>query len=261
MFNGFRIGLGGSYNIRNPLYNTTGFSFVDETKRNFTANFPYAKYPSDNFQSYNSLIVGAKIFISFKQKYYTRPHEKIITGSKYPKLILSYTKGIPSMGSSVNFDQLEIEMNDKLHFGLFGESEYSLSTGKFLNNKNVGVAEMKHFNGNETNLAPVSHMRSFNLLPYYDYSTDNFYVEGHYEHHFKGLILNRIPLLKKMKWQEVGGAHLLMTDKINYAELSIGIEHIFKIFRIDFVTSYSNTQKLRAGFLFGVSSSGFIQIN
>lgn len=261
LFNGFKIGIGGSYNIRNPLENTTGFSLVDESKRNFTANFPYAKTWRDNFSSYNSLILGAKIFITFKQKYYTRPHEKIITGSKYPKLIISYTKGIPTLGSNENFDQLELEVTDKLHFGIFGESEYSISGGKFLNNKQVGIAELKHFNGNETKLAPVSHMRSFNLLPYYIYSTDNYYLEGHYEHHFKGLLLNRIPLIKKLKWQEVGGAHLLMTDKINYAEFSVGIEHILKIFRIDFVTSYSNTQKLRAGFLFGVSSNGLIQIN
>jgi len=68
-------------------------------------------------------------------------------------------------------------------------------------------------------------------------------------------------LLKKLKWYEVAGAHYLYNPNIRYAELSVGLEHIFKFLRIDFVTSYSNTQQLRAGVLIGLQLNGAISIN
>jgi len=39
---------------------------------------------------------------------------------------------------------------------------------------------------------------TFALLDYYEFVADT-YIESHIEHHFNGFILNRIPLLKKLK--------------------------------------------------------------
>ena len=44
--------------------------------------------------------------------------------------------------------------------------------------------------------------RTFQLLNYYDFVTDA-YMNVYMEHHFNGLIFNRIPLLKKTKWRSL----------------------------------------------------------
>ena len=93
------------------------------------------------------------------------------------------------------------------------------------------------------------------LLPYYQYSTTASFVEAHAEHHFNGYILNRIPLIKKLKWQLVGGVHYLHTNNLSHhTELSVGVERVFKVIRIDGVWNLNNTTgekwgvRLRLGF-------------
>ena len=44
--------------------------------------------------------------------------------------------------------------------------------------------------------------RTFQLLNYYDFVTDA-YVNVYLEHHFNGLLLNRLPLIKKTKWRSL----------------------------------------------------------
>ena len=77
----------------------------------------------------------------------------------------------------------------------------------------------------------------FQLLDYYQYSTRARYVEAHYNHHFNGFIFNKVPLLRRLKWQEVFTLNYLYTPTAgNYLELGAGIEHIFGLGRVDFYT-------------------------
>ena len=52
------------------------------------------------------------------------------------------------------------------------------------------------------NQAIFSVPRTFDLLNYYDFVTDT-YISGHFEQHFNGFILNRIPLVKKLNLRSV----------------------------------------------------------
>jgi hypothetical protein len=67
------------------------------------------------------------------------------------------------------------------------------------------------------------------------------------------LLTNKIPLFNKLKWTLVGGANTFFVDKNNYyAEVFVGLENIFKIFRLDVVTAYQpglgNQYGVRIGF-------------
>ncbi len=259
--NGIRLTAKASYNHREPLLNTTEKTFNDRPGDHFTINYPFADSLQTNFTTYNALITTIGFKINFKQQYYTRPYEKVIVGSKYPTLRLFYTKGWHVLNSKVNFDQVEAEVADNLKFGLLGKSRYLLRAGYFINNNSVGDVEQKHFMGNQTILALSDHLHGFQLLPYYDFSTHEYYAEGHYEHHFNGFFLNKIPLLRKLKLKEVGSAHYLITPEINYAELSVGIEHILKVFRVDWINSFSNQLKLKSGFVIGINLGDAIQID
>ena len=251
LINGLNGGLGLSYNKRSPLFNSTAFTFNDGDDF-FIPNDPLIQELLAPDKKTNALIAELKFDIHFKQKYYTRPHEKVIIGSKFPSLEILYRKGM----NEVDFDFVEATIKDDVKIGLLGLSEYNISAGYFLNANIVSKADMKHFNGNQTILAPVNHLTSFQLLPYYYYSTQNYFLEAHYEHHFGGFILNKIPLLRKLNLKEVAGIHYLKTKEINYAEINIGLENLFKILRVDWVTSYSNTLQLTSGIRIGLNLFG-----
>jgi len=59
----------------------------------------------------------------------------------------------------------------------------------------------------------------------------NWFVEGHYMHHFNGAIINNIPLIKKLKLRTVAGAGFMWIKGSNYRyeEIFGGVERIFKL--------------------------------
>ena len=59
--------------------------------------------------------------------------------------------------------------------------------------------------GNQT---PIYTAVTFNLMDYGEFVSDR-YASLQYQHHFEGLFLNRVPLLKKMKLRLVGTANVL----------------------------------------------------
>jgi hypothetical protein len=89
------------------------------------------------------------------------------------------------------------------------------------------------------------------MMNYYEFVSDQFISAGVF-HHFEGLFLNKLPLLRKLKWREVATAKavwgtvnennrrtllfpstLRALDSGPYLETSIGIENIAKVFRVD----------------------------
>ena len=209
-----------------------------------------------SFLTNNAFTAEFTFQIQFKQKYYTLPHQKIISGSKFPKLTIGYKKAIPVLGADANFDLLNASVSDEVKLGLFGKFSYRLKGGGFLSAKKLYFMDFKHFIGNQTTVNTSDYLNSFRLLPYYTYSTDRWFTEAHAEHHFNGFIINKIPLLKKLKVQEVIGGHFLSNNKVNYYyEVNFGIEKIFKVLRIDYVLGYTANAKLKQGFTFGINMS------
>ena len=114
------------------------------------------------------------------------------------------------------------------------------------------IQDYQHFNGNRT-LRASEYVNSFQLAKYYANSTtSSFYTFGHLEHHFNGLITNKIPLFKRLNWNLVaGGNAFYVNSKNNYTEVFAGLENIFKLLRIDFVVAYINGTKGLTGIRIG----------
>jgi hypothetical protein len=250
LFNGFYISPGLEYANRISLINTSNYSFAKSNK-DYTSNNPIPNSsPGYSFVNNKALTVDLKVEYTFKQRYYTMPNMKYITGSKYPKLVLNYKKGINAMGSVVNYDLITFGIEQALNLKRFGKSDYAITAGTFLNNKSMYFMDYYHFIGNKTLFSNFG-LSNFQLLDYYTYSTKKQFIEGHWEHNFVGLFLNKVPLLKKLKLQEIGKISVLTTDGINsYSEISIGVKRLG--FRADFVTSFSNQQKLSNGIRIGI---------
>ncbi len=245
-----------AYHNRSPLSNTNFHSWINSDQTNFTSNTTDIQNFDNTLTNYQALLFKATANIRFKQKYYTRPHQKVIIGSKYPTLKLFYTKGIAALGSDVNFDLIEAQISDKMKLGLLGYFTYQGSAGYFFNKNIIRVAEYKHFTANQTMFSGFSSVSRFELLPYYRYSTNQYYAQIHAEQHFQGFITNKIPLLRKLKMKETAGAHLLYTPDVLHYEFHAGLERILKIFRVEWVSGYNKFSGWQQGIRLGIMLQG-----
>ena len=128
--------------------------------------------------------------------------------------------------------------------------------------------DVYHPSGNQTNFGtPNRYNRSFLLLPYYAYATDQPFVEVHAQHHLQGWLLDKVPLLQKLNWKEVFGASIFYSDQpssdaaftgqLPYWELNAGFENIgFKAFRqlrVDVAWGFFGKTHYRTGIVVGVN--------
>ena len=261
--NGWKWNLMTTYENRIPVENTTDFSF-GKKYRTILPNHPYelANVPFDRHQA---LVASATVSYQPGQYYIELPDAKLSIGSKYPTLELNYTKGFQNiLGSDVDFDKWKFSVFDDMNFKIAGELRYRISVGGFLNAKRAEIPDFTHFNGNQT-YRLYNYLNAFQLAPYYQFSNiEAFYSTLNAEHHFNGLITNKIPLLNKLKWNLVAGTNTFYVNRNNYyAEAFAGIENIFKLFRVDFITAYQSGPGNLFGVRFGFGGilGGAIQIS
>jgi len=250
--NGFAINAGLRYEDRIPLQNRADYSFFNRDK-NFTPNHPEA-LQQITFDPHQALTGSMTLTWQPGQKYIQYPSYKASIGSDEPVFSLSYTAGIPKLlGSDVDYHKWAAEMTHDKNFRLAGLFKYRLGAGGFLSAKGYSIPDMKHFNGNQT-FYNIKYLNSFQLAPYYAYSnTARFYAEGNIEHHFNGLLTNKIPLFNKLKWNLVGGSNAFYVNREQYyAEGFVGIENILKLFRVDVIAGYQPLLKTSYGVRVGL---------
>ena len=131
-----------------------------------------------------------------------------------------------------------------------------MSIGGYIETNRVDIPDFRHFIGNET-VVNKNYLNSFQLASYYQYSnTENFYALGHLEHHFNGLLTNKIPLFNRLKWNLVAGTNTFYVNNKNYyAEVFVGLENIFKLLRVDFVTGYQSLPGNKVGIRMGMGGA------
>lgn len=250
--NGLRFSVYGLFENRIPLNNTTNFTIFKNDSSNVTPNYPTEKI-AYQFEPHKALIVGFSITFKPGQKFIQYPNYKVGIGSKYPTFVVNYTKGINNVfNSSVNFDKWSFSIQDEKNLKIAGSIKYKLGIGGFLNDKKVFIQDFQHFNGNRI-LSASEYVNSFQLASYYANSTtENFYSFGHIEHHFNGLITNKIPLFRKLNWNLVAGSNALYINNYNnYIEVFAGLENIFKIFRVDAIVGYDKYNNVSTGIRIG----------
>lgn len=229
--------------------NTQDYVFRDIKERNFSSNNPISPILEDKlFPIYNSFFINSSLIYTLNQPYITKDRVKIYKLPLGPRFILAYKRGIPKINNSASdYQYFEAEIQqEKLNMGLWGYGSYSLVGGKFYNVNNVYYPEWRHFSGN---LALIFNpgLRSFHFLDFYTYSTNQYFFEGHFEHNFNQFFSNRVPLLRKLKLEELlGGAYLYQPNKGNYFELYTGVRRL--MFRADFAVSFNNNGILNQGF-------------
>lgn len=256
---GFTVTASLQYQDRLPLENSSDYKFRDFGNKFFTPNYP-VEIMSENFARHQALIGTIGINWRPGSRYIEFPDRIVNIGSRYPTFSLSYTHGFNNiLGSDIDFSKWRFGINDNLNLKLGGTFQYNISIGGFLRRDSVAVPDYKHFNGNQIILAS-DYLNSFQFLPYYKYSnTSNFFAEAHAEHHFNGLLTNKIPFFRSLNWHLVGGANTFYLNKDSYyVEPFIGLENILKVIRIDFLWGFFKGEKAAMGVRIGIrgKSSG-----
>jgi hypothetical protein len=204
-------------------------------------------YITPAFEKHNLVKANFLAKIKFGQHYWTRPDGKFNIGNDtYPTFYFGYEKAFSATDKNYEYDLLSARVTQDFTIGNKGEMTINLKTGKFFNAENISFVDYKHFNGNQTHITGGDgYTNLFNNLPYYVASTNDSYLEFHVEHNDEGFLMNKIPLLNKLKSQLVLGFHDLVVPGRNpYQEFSFGLDNLgvgkFRLFRIDYVRSYQN---------------------
>lgn len=169
-----------------------------------------------------------------------------------PTIMLRYTRGLKGViNSDFEYDKLQFLYTQPILIGSFGRTLITVEAGKTF--QAVPLSLLSAIPGNESYGQVYG---TFSQVDYYEFVTDQ-YATMNWEHHFNGWILNKIPLVKKLKLREVGflrGAYGDLSDKsiamnrstINYFtpnkqiyyEYGFGIENI----------GYGNIRPIRVDF-------------
>lgn len=244
--NGIHIDATVEYNRRKQLFNNTNESIIRNDK-GYTSNNPL--FPEDFTTPFFETHQLAKAYLgarfNFGQEYWMRPDGKFnIRNEAYPTLFVGYEKGFAASEKHYNFDHVSARVVYDLNLGNRGLIGMNIRSGKFFNGEGISFVDYRHFNGNRTHIGQSDrYLNTFNLLPYYEASTNDQYAEGHFEYDDKGFIINKIPLLNLLQSSLVIGFHDLAVPGMKpYMETSIGLDNLgfgkFKLFRLDYVRSY-----------------------
>ena len=171
----------------------------------------------------------------------------------FPSIVINYRRGFKGfLNGDFNYDKIQFKYSQPILLGKLGLMIATVDGGKTFGK--VPITLLSPIPANQTYWLTKN---TFSLMNYYDFVTDT-YISGHFEQHFNGFILNRIPLIKHLKlrslitFKTVYGTisdeniainksniiYLAPTDKLYY-EYGIGFENIgykdIRPLRVDFI--------------------------
>lgn len=173
-----------------------------------------------------------------------------------PIFTLRYTLGLRDvLGSNFAYQRVALTMKHSFRMGVLGRTYYTVGAG--LIPSTVPYPLLYTPLGNESAFY-VSN--AYNLMNYFEFVSDR-WASVQFEHNFGGLLFNRLPLLRRLKWREVVTANVLVggvssanlsaipaadaqgnavegfssLSRTPYVEVGYGIDNIFKVLRVDFL--------------------------
>ncbi len=195
-----------------------------------------------------SFEIRNQIMYTKDEKFINGNFDRLSLGSVYPIISLTHTLGIKGvLGSQYTFNRLDFIIDHRPKIGFWGRLNYTIYGGKIF-----GTLPYPFLNVHQGNQTLYLQTKAFNLLRYFEFVSDT-WVGVTFEHQLQGFVLDKIPLIRRLKWRLVYGgkavvgsfdpkhlSEMLLPTYTNtlsmtkpYVEVSAGIENIFKFIRID----------------------------
>jgi hypothetical protein len=243
IYNGFYINLSTSYTSRKPVFVNTQYS-LRRKECLYDENIPRQDLDTKVYQENSYWKNNLSIVISPAQKFSSYPYAKIRDVSDWPNITVDYESGIPLSNGASTFNKLKFKVKDSyVNARLIGYFSYNVEANTFIGSLPSFFGDFLHPIGNQLQTPIGIDFSSFNLLPYYEFSTDKYYIQFNFRHHFNGFIFDKIPLLNKTSLKMVTGCSGLYEHyKGQYIEPFVGIENFrigpLQLFDIDYTWSF-----------------------
>ena len=157
--------------------------------------------------------------------YVNTKQRRIKVNHDAPILSLSYTRGINGfLGGQYNYNLTELGLYKRLWLGQFGKIDTDIKAGAQWNK--VPFPLLIH---PAANASYIIEDNTFYLISNLEFLNDR-YASMFFEWDLNGWLLNRIPLIHKLKWRECVGVNVLwgqLTDKNNPATLNYSDPDLF----------------------------------
>lgn len=200
-----------------------------------------------------------------KERFYQGKSARSSLTTQYPVFTLRGTWGISGLyGSAYDYQKLSLNIDKRFLLSPLGYMEANFETGATFG-KNLPFPLLDIMRANQTY---TFQQWSYNMMNFMEFVADRF-VSVKLEHNFNGALLNKIPLISRLKFREYatfkilygglseqnrpGSGHRVfsfLTDAegnpamftLNqkpYMEGSLGVGNILKLFRVDVVKRFS----------------------
>lgn len=194
--------------------------------------------------------IGAQIRWAPGEKAFNSVSQRGNMDKDTPVFTLTHNVGVKVLGGEYDYHRTEFSAFKRFHLSIAGFMDAKLSAGKVWNPVPWPLLMMPAANQS------FSYRReTFHMMNALEFVTDQ-YVQVNLTWHLKGLIFNRIPLVKKLKLRELmifNGVYGNLTGKndpgrspglfvlpegtmalgkMPYMEIGAGVENIFQLFRV-----------------------------
>jgi len=236
-FKGLSSDLGVSFN---RFYSTPG-AFIFEQNQ------------GDNLlrqlNGFNTTELSAELRYCYKEQYVESYSYRYFVPTNRPSFTFKYTWGIKNpLYGDYNYHKFQLNVRQIIFMPVIGYGKFNLTGGYTL-----GDVPYPNAYFSSSNIGVFKDELSFQLTRLFEFASDK-YVTLWYEQHFEGFLLNRIPLIKRLKLREFVSAKAMWGGLSNsnqnllvlpqgvgtasskpYLELGFGIENIVKIIQLNFV--------------------------
>ena len=176
--------------------------------------------------------------------------------SYFPFLTINYKKGMPGfLESESNYDYLEWDLSQYFIIKNLGRLDLNVLSGKFYKKKFIHFNDFYHFPTGRTLKTSHPIISTFRLLPYYEFSTNNYFHRLHLQIQTDNFLLSRLTVFKKSNIPENLFINIAFTDKLKpYLEMGYALDNILKNFRLEIVSGRYDGKWLGPRIILGPTS-------
>lgn len=246
-----------SYEDRRVVENQTEAGLLYTESRTYRPNNPFnAAIGSVLEELAPAATLKMQLHWEPKQRYTLQNGAKRRIKNASPTWSMLYAAGLPGIGqSSADFHRIEAAYQRRLEAGIRGKVDLLIRGGAFLSSNQVDLPDFKHFATTEIFFTDVDPIAGYRLLPFYAFSSNSHYLETFAHYQFRKFLLSRIWRLQRLGLREDVFVNYLYTpESQHYTELGYSIDNIFRLFRLEFVTSFQDFKYRDFGIRFSAAA-------